>query len=40
MNKDIITMSLTEIDRLKIINKVLSKDITQVKAAEESGEYL
>ncbi len=34
MNKDIITMRLTEIDRLKIINKVLSEDITQVKAAE------
>jgi hypothetical protein len=34
MNKDIIAMSLREIDRVKIINRVLSRDITQIKAAE------
>jgi transposase len=37
MDKDTITMSLREIDRIKVINRVLSKDITQIKAAEILG---
>ena len=37
MEKDIITMSLREIDRLKIFHKVMENGITQVKAAEVLG---
>jgi len=37
MAKDIIAMSMKEINRLKIIHKVISKDLTQVKAAEILG---
>jgi hypothetical protein len=34
---DIITMSMREVNRLKIIHKVLLRDLTQVKAAEILG---
>jgi transposase len=37
MAKDIIVMSMKEINRLKIIHKVISRDLTQVKAAEILG---
>ncbi len=37
MAKDIIAMSLREVDRLKIIQSVIGKDLTQVKAAEVLG---
>jgi len=37
MAKDIISMSMKEINRLKIIQKVISRDLTQVKAAEVLG---
>jgi hypothetical protein len=37
MDKDRITMSRKELNRLKIIEKVISGDITQVKAAEVLG---
>lgn len=34
---DIITMSMREVNRLKIMHKVLSRDLTQLKAAEILG---
>ena len=37
MAKDIIAMSLREVDRLKIIESVIGRDLTQVKAAEVLG---
>lgn len=37
MDKDIITMSIKELNRLKIIEKVITRDITQMKAAEVLG---
>ncbi len=37
MAKDIIKMSMGEFDRLKIIQKVITKEITQIKAAEVIG---
>ncbi len=37
MQKDFITLSTREIERLRIINKVIDKDMTQVKASEILG---
>ena len=37
MAKDIIAMSLREIDRLRIVKGVIQRDLTQVKAAEVLG---
>ena len=37
MQKDFITLSTREIERLRIINKVMDKDMTQVKASEILG---
>ncbi len=37
MREDIIAMSLREVDRLKIIQSVIGRDLTQVKAAEVLG---
>jgi hypothetical protein len=37
MAKDIITMSMREIDRLRIIESVIKRELTQIKAAEVLG---
>ncbi len=37
MQKDFITLSTREIERLRIINKVMDKDMTQIKASEILG---